>query len=209
MENSRIYHQIYDPIPYLLIENTFNQQEMELIWEELEFLNQPGKLMPPDQTKTAKSSDGEILNNNKGIFLDDLFSYNHNFSNILSLSNRLISKEVKVEFSRLNFGYNAIWQTNSHRTLINYYENGDYYRSHTDNALYSAITIFYKEPKEFSGGNFWISRFDHKIEIKNNMTILFPSFVEYHVDEVKMEEPSKGRGRYSISMFLCMEENLQ
>ena len=201
MENSRIYHKIYDPVPYLLIENTFNQQEMELIWEELEFLNQPGKLLSPDKTESAEGPDGKILKNNKAVFLNELFSYNNSFSNILRINRSILSKQTKVLFSELNFGYNSIWQSNMHTTLINYYEDGDYYDSHTDAALQTFITFFYKEPKQFTGGDFWLSSYNHKIEIENNMTIAIPSFLLHHVDTVKMKNEDHGFGRYSMTVF--------
>ena len=29
----------------------------------------------------------------------------------------------------------------------------------------------------FSGGDFWFTKHDYKIEVENNMTVIFPSFV--------------------------------
>lgn len=205
MENSRIYHQIYDPVPYLLIENTFNQQEMELIWEELEFLNQPGKLLPPDKTESAESPDGKILKKNKAVFLNELFAYNHSFSNILRINRSILSNETKELFSELNFGYNSIWQTNKHTTLINYYGDGDYYDPHIDEGFQTFITFFYREPKKFSGGDFWLSSYNHRIEIQNNMTIAIPSFLFHHVDTVNMDKKNHGLGRYSMTVFTSLQ----
>ena len=207
MENSRIYHQIYNPVPYLIIENTFNENDLELIWEELEFLNQPGKLLSPKETESAEDSNGKILKNNKAVFLNELFSYNNNFSNILRVNGSILYEETKDLFSELNFGYNSIWQSNIHTTLINYYEDGDYYDPHTDCALQTFVTFFYKEPKQFSGGDFWITDYNHKIEIQNNMTIAIPSFLRHHVDVVKMKDENYkiGDGRYSMTMFTSMK----
>ena len=201
MENSRIYHKIYNPCPYLIIENTFNQKDLELIWEELEFLNHPGKLLSPRETESAESLDGTLLKKNKSVFLDELFSYNKNFSNILRINKSVLSNQTKQLYSELNFGYHSIWQTDSHSTLINYYEHGDYYDSHMDSALQTFVTFFYKEPKQFSGGDFWITDFNHKIEIENNMTIVIPSFLNHHVDTVEMENEIYGNGRYSMTIF--------
>ncbi len=209
MENSRIYREVYDPIPYLIIENTFKEEELELIWEEFEFLNQPGKMYSAEGTGSAESPDGKILKNNKSVFLDELFEYNKKFSNILKINNSIVSPEVKTAFSKLNFGYNAIWQTNVHSTLLNYYHDGDYYDTHSDSSLYTSLTFFYKEPKQFTGGDFWLSRFKHKIEIKNNMTVIIPSFVEHHVDEVNMKNSVYGNGRYSMTIFLYTNPSIQ
>ena len=37
-----------DPFPHLIIENFYNDKELELIWEELRFLTKPDKLLPPE-----------------------------------------------------------------------------------------------------------------------------------------------------------------
>ena len=58
MENCRIYNQIYEPVPYLVIENTFNDDELALIWGELEFLNQPGKLTETDSAELDATTEG-------------------------------------------------------------------------------------------------------------------------------------------------------
>ena len=34
-----------DPFPHLIIRNFYNEEELKLIWEELNFLTKPGKLL--------------------------------------------------------------------------------------------------------------------------------------------------------------------
>ena len=36
-----------DPFPHLIIRNFYNEEELKLIWEELNFLTKPGKLLEP------------------------------------------------------------------------------------------------------------------------------------------------------------------
>lgn len=205
MENFRDYSKEYDPIPHLIIRNSFNQNELDLIWEELEFLNQPNKMLPPNKTASALDDDGEVLKKNKSVFLEELFSFNKNFSNILKINSSLLNRETKNNFCQLNFGYNSMWYANTHTTLISYYDDGDYYLPHIDASLYTCLTWFYKEPKRFCGGDFWFPKHDYKIEIENNMTVIFPSFVEHSVDEVKMETDKYGNGRYCMSMLVHMK----
>ena len=34
-----------DPFPHMIIDNFYNEKELELIWEELKFYTKPGKLL--------------------------------------------------------------------------------------------------------------------------------------------------------------------
>ena len=40
-----------------------------------------------------------------------------------------------------------------------------------DSALQTFVTFFYKEQKQFSGGDFWITDFNHKIEIEKRQVV--------------------------------------
>ena len=46
-----------DPFPHLIIKNFYNDDELELIWEELKFYTKPGKLL------TAKDFGGVVKKN--------------------------------------------------------------------------------------------------------------------------------------------------
>ena len=50
----------YDPFPFLEIENMYDDDQLKLIWQELEFLNQSDKFESPEKTGSAKRN-GEIL----------------------------------------------------------------------------------------------------------------------------------------------------
>jgi predicted 2-oxoglutarate/Fe(II)-dependent dioxygenase YbiX len=135
--------------------------------------------------------------------LDDLYK-SRNISNILTVNKNLMSLHILEAFSSLCFLYENIKHTNDDTTLISYYDNGGYYKSHQDSALYTAITWFFKEPKKFNGGDFYFSNYNHKIKLKNNKTILFPSVITHSVDEIVMNNESDvgcGYGRYAVSQF--------
>lgn len=202
MEDKQLIIKNYNPFPFLEIENMYSEEELKLIWQELEFLNQLDKLENPEKTGTA-SINGEILKKNSGLYLDDLYK-SRNISNILTVNKNLMSLHILDTFSSLCFLYENIKHTNDDTTLISYYDNGGYYRSHQDSALYTAITWFFKEPKKFNGGDFYFSDYDHKIELKNNKTILFPSVITHSVNEIIMnnkDDVGRGYGRYSMSQF--------
>lgn len=202
-------HQIKNPFPFLQIENLYSEDELILLWKEFDFLTHPDKLESPENTGSALDEETKVpLKKNKGLFLDDLYS-SRNISNILTITKQLFSPVILNAFSELSFGYENIKYTNRDATLLSYYENSEYYKSHRDEALYTAVTWFFKEPKSFSGGNFYFTDYGIKIEMQNNMAVIFPSFVKHAVDEIILEKNNNltGHGRYSISQFLYISDS--
>ena len=108
------------------------------------------------------------------------------------------------ELININPLFRALPVTNYDTTLVNYYENANYYKPHADETLFSAISFHYKEPKKFSGGDFILNDFNLKIEIKNNMLIIFPGAYHHGVTEVIMNKKdlNQGFGRYSMVQFI-------
>jgi len=179
----------------------YSDEELDLIHQELVFLNHEHKLKGPEETGSAVEN-SIILKRNKGLFLDDIY-YRREISNILSINRKTFSKEYLELYASLTFGYGSILTCNCDTTLISYYENEAYYQSHTDDAVHTALTWFFKVPKVFEGGNLIFTEYDEVVEIEHNMTIIFPSFVKHSVEEVVMEENlPRGFGRYSMSQFL-------
>jgi len=203
-----IIHQIRNPFPFLQIENLYDEDELKLIWQELNFLNYPDKLQIPEKTGTALDKENIPLKKNKGLFLDTIYP-KREISNFLTVNRRLFDSEILDIFSELSFGYQSIKHTNDDSTLISYYEDADYYKPHEDNAIYTAVTWFFKEPKAFIGGDFYFSDYNVKIEVQNNMMVLFPSFVKHSVDEIILKDRSlSGYGRYSMTQFVYIASQL-
>lgn len=200
---NEVITKIKDPFPYLKIENLYTEEELELIADELIFLNHKSKLEDPETTGTARFS-GDILKENRGLFLDDLYK-RREISNILSINRKIFKKEYLEAYASLSFGYKSILECDVDTTLISYYENGGYYKPHKDNAVHTALTWFFETPKMFEGGDLFFPEYNEKIEIQQNMAIIFPSFVLHSVDEVKMDENiPKGFGRYCMSQFIAV-----
>lgn len=198
---NQIITKIENPFPYLKIENMYSDEELELIHQELVFLNYDHKLGGPEETGSAIDNN-IILKNNRGLFLDDLYR-KREISNILNVNRKVFNKEYLESYASLNFGYKSILECNYDSTLISYYENGGYYHSHRDTAIHTALTWFFKVPKLFEGGNLIFTEYDEVIKINHNMTIIFPSFVKHSVEEVIIEEDlPRGFGRYCMSQFM-------
>lgn len=193
MENFNNYIKRFEPFPHLIVESSFTENEQDLIWKELEFINLQDRL-------SSKSVNNAFENKNL-VSISDVF-LDQRFSDISRLTSSFLNKDIKKQFSELNFGYNTIWNTYSHTTFLSYYGEGDSYE-HKDNfSLYTILTFFHKEPKKFFDGELVFNNFNFKISIKNNTTILFPSFIPYSIEKITFDEFKKGYGQYCISTFL-------
>lgn len=193
MENSKNYIKKLDPFPHLIVESAFNENEQDLIWKELEFINLNDRL-------SCKSTNN-IFENKILVAIGDIFS-DQRFSDISKLTSVSLNREIKEKFSQLNFGYNSIWNTYNHKTFLSYYGENDSYEYTNNFSLYTILTFFYKEPKKFLGGELTFNDFNFEINIQNNTSILFPSFIPYSIKKVTFNKTFKGYGKYCITTLL-------
>lgn len=181
------------PVPHCIIYNYYNAKELELIFDELKFLK--GKLLPPEQTGTAVGEDGKPKKKNTGGFLDDFYA-KKDLSNILQLNKKIVSQEIWSKIAGAHWFYNYLKPCDrlAAKTLLSYYEDGDYYKPHTDSAMVTAISYHWTEPKPFEGGELYFG--DYLVPVQNNSLLIFPSCTEHEV------KPVKGGGRYALTQFI-------
>jgi Rps23 Pro-64 3,4-dihydroxylase Tpa1-like proline 4-hydroxylase len=189
--------------PYLKIRNYYNEEELALIWQELEFLSYQYKLQPPQKT----GQNNPNMKHNHGLFLDDVYM-KREYSNILKVNRKTFSAEIFKLYAGLHEMYENIFMINNDSTLLSYYENNGYYKSHSDVAAITSLQWIFKEPKRFTGGNLILTKYNETIEIENNMMIMFPSFLKHEVTAVEMDKEYcgyKGNGRYCLSQFMNIQ----
>ena len=189
------------PFPHLIIKKFYNDEELELIWEELKFYTKPGKLLE------AKDFGGVVdRTNSHALALDDVYENNkyRSLSNILTVNRKLFTSSALEAFDQLHDCCSISTSCNYDITKIRYYHNGEYYEPHTDKSFqFLAFSYFYKEPKKFTGGELIFPKYDYELTCENNSIIIFPGWVEHGVKEVKIENSDyyDGYGRYCISSF--------
>jgi Rps23 Pro-64 3,4-dihydroxylase Tpa1-like proline 4-hydroxylase len=201
-----IIHELTHPFPHLIIENIYNDVELKLIWEELEFLNKPKKFHEPEKYGASYSISHENVikynTNSKALDLDYIYS-DRNISNILRINVKTFNyAQIYSNLSPYNLKF---LQANFSITKIRYYENGDYYLPHSDCKYDTlACTYFYKQPKKFAGGELFFPQFDnYQLSCKNNSCVIFPSYFMHGVKEVHIEniDYNSGCSRYCMSQF--------
>lgn len=204
-----VSHKKHDKASFMLFEDVFNTIELKHIWQEAMFLCHERKFSGPSVTGSA-IEDNEFIKNNKGIWLDKLYS-DRKISNYLSLYRKPFDSilDQKDKLIDIDFNMKLFYLTSADVTLLSYYEDSDYYKSHTDNSCYTYIFWLFREPKLFSGGDLVFPELDLTINVKSNMAILFPSWLDHKVDNVSIcdtIEKFNCNGRFSFTTFFKIED---
>jgi hypothetical protein len=203
-----VKHITTDKFSFLTFENVFDEKELSYIWKEAIFLCDENKLQLPEKTGSAKSNNGlTLLKSNKGLFLNEC--YNFDLSNYLKIYTKFLPflKKEREKLIDKDYSMNLFFNTNVDYTLLSYYENEDYYLSHDDKSCWTYIFWLFEEPKKFKGGNLIFDDIDYQIDVKNNMSVLFPSWAKHSVSEIIMDEKNEvcsGKGRFAFSTFFKM-----
>ena len=203
-----------EPFPLMVVNNFYNQQELNLIWKELDFYTAPNKLV------SAENYGGVVgYTNAKALILDDLYrNYEsdekgvdyRNISNILTVNRKLFECGVLDTFANIHGCVSIANKTNHYITKVIYYHDGEYYDPHTDKStMFLAFSYFYREPKKFVGGDLEFPKYDFKLPCTNNSMVIFPGWVEHGVRKVKIKDSDyyDGWGRYAITSFFSCRDN--
>ncbi len=194
---------VLNPFPHLIISNYFTPEEMEKVWKETEFLFP--KLLPPEGTHAALV-DGQSEERKKrgiGVFVDEVYQPNsRHFSDILEVTRKMYHNTAFHEMVEpLGIYFKLFKNVNWDSTLLQYYGDGDYYKGHQDQSLFTASITYFKEPKQFTGGDMMFPNDRYVIPCENNQFIMFPSIMEHEVMEVSAT-PSPMGGRFSIAHLI-------
>tara|TARA_Y100000004_G_C8892708_1_gene402758 strand:+ start:287 stop:949 length:663 start_codon:yes stop_codon:yes gene_type:complete len=195
-----------DPFPHLIVENFYDDEELKLIWEELDFYTKPDKLLPAKNFGGADSK-----TNSSGLWLDLIYKNSgddkpnyRNLSNILTVNRKIFNSSILEIMSSVDLSCRNFDKINYDTTKVRYYHNNEYYKPHTDATVDLLIfSYFHREPKKFTGGELYFPPFEYEFPCNHNSLIAFPGYVEHGVKRVKIENSDyyEGNGRYCISSF--------
>ena len=187
------------PFPHLIVDNFYDDEELELIWEELKFYTKPGKLLE------AKDFGGVVeKTNHRALQLDVIYDGYRDLSNILTVNRKLFTSKILDVFAEIHESCWIAPMCDYDITKVRYYHDKEYYEAHTDKSFqFLAFSYFYKEPKKFTGGELFFPKHNYELTCENNSTIIFPGWVKHGVKEVRIEDSAyyDGWGRYAITSF--------
>jgi Rps23 Pro-64 3,4-dihydroxylase Tpa1-like proline 4-hydroxylase len=190
--------------PVLVIDDMYTDTELTSIWEELAFLTSSKRLHNAEKVGAAVGEDGELKKNANGVFLDEFYTQRSS-SNILEINRKLFADQIIEYALQVSIFYGLLRNVNYDMTLINYYDNAQTYKVHHDHSAFSAITMFYKEPAHFAGGDLEFPDIGLTVEKRNNRMVMFPGSLNHAATPVSMQSnypPFSGFGRYSMAQFL-------
>jgi len=194
-----------EPFPHIIFHNFYNEEELELIWEELNFYTKPGKLV---ETKDYGGVVG--YTNAKALWLDKLYGTKYrDVSNILQVNRKVFEKEILESFSNVHACCSIAATCNHDSTKVRYYHDGDKYDPHVDSTIqFLGFSYFYREPKRFEGGELFFPDYDYTYSCDNNSLIMMPGWVRHGVTEIKIKDSDyfQGFGRYAITSFFSNKE---
>lgn len=187
------------PFPHAIFRNFYDNHELGLIWEELNFYTRPNKLLDVEEYAGVVG-----FTNARAIILDDVYDNNRSISNILTVNRKIFNEETLEIFSNISDCCSLARDCNWDVTKVRYYHHGEYYKPHIDKAMpFLAFSYFHKQPKRFTGGELVFPKYDYSFDCDDNSLIIFPGWVEHGVNEVSIQNSDyyDGYGRYAITSF--------
>ena len=193
---------VFDGIDAVVIDNFYDESEFSLVLEEC--ISLLPMLRSADDTSSAVDIEGNNLKKNSGVFIDSPLCNIECFT-----KDKIKSHQLKDEMLNTNSLYKVFFGLNKFSTLISYYKDGDSYKPHVDDSIYTVLVYVHKTPKKFTGGELILNSYiDGKyatIECINNRAIIFPSITPHSVTRVNLEKDSGEDGRFCISQFVHYE----
>lgn len=183
----------------------YTEEEKQKIWIELQYLrsNENGWNIPNYEQNAYDRESGQLFLKNAIQYgvnykkqMDPATAYN---SSIYVYGNKLRKwYDVLTNHAEL---YLQLGEISDRSTYITYYPGNDScYYSHRDACTFTMLSYFYKEPKNFTGGEFYVE--DRNYEIHNGFTVIFPSWMRHGSTEVRLiDEKVEESGRYAVANF--------
>lgn len=189
----------------MFVREWYEDYEYKLIWKELDFLSDFNKFKSSQEEGAKIQAPDAVVNylsNHKSLHLNTVYQ-SYEMSNIMLVTQKLFSSGILSVYGRLNEYASIAHTLNQSGIKVGYYENGDSYEAHRDNACFTCLSYLYKTPKKFEGGSLKFVDYNIECECENNSLVIFPSYIRHQVDPIKLNaEPNNMNGRFYISQFL-------
>lgn len=195
-----------------VLKNFYTKDEIDRIWKEIQFLdsNDYGWKYPNKFYNATDKNNKLLLKETKQLGLSLMYGNydngNYPKSNIYTLGKKLLNWTEAL--SEKHNVYSNVKNVTYHGCSLNSFGDNSEYKLHHDASMYTMLSYFYEEPKNFTGGKFIVE--DREYEISNGFTIILPGWLKHGVTPVKIIDKSRKKsGRYSVAHFFGIGERKQ
>lgn len=195
-----------EPFDHIIIHDVLDDIQMQRVGNEIQFIEPRMKRVGEEGYIGGSAKDqhsGDYLKTNRGIFLNNTYNPQNNVSYLVEYMLQLCtSRELNSRAEELGFYFRLFCKVTRYYFLLQYYGDGDEYKSHRDNSTFTSILFLHKEPKNFTGGDFYFEEYDYTVTPENNKMIIFPSVIYHTVTPVKIIDPEIPLGgRFSLTIM--------
>lgn len=195
-----------EPFDHIIIHDFLDDVQMERAGTEIQFLYPRMKRVGEEGYIGGSAKDtgsGEYLKKNRGIFINNTYNPQNNISYLVEYILQLCTgKELNTAAEQLGYYFRLFGKVTRYYFLLQYYDQGDDYKSHRDNSTFTSVLFLNKEPKNFTGGDFYFEEYDYTISTENNKLIIFPSVIYHTVTPVNIINPDIPLGgRFSLTVM--------
>jgi hypothetical protein len=170
----------------LVIDNWYSDEELRKVFVEFDYYMNNGLdnlIKSETDSSTARTKEGGSKAKTYRFYIDPT-----KFSALYRYNYKYMSDEFgKMVLDNTIFG-GYLNNTRKNSLMVNYYEEGKYYKSHTDVSVVTQLTWLFREPKMFDGGDLILTDMGETIECVHNRTVFFPGFYPHEVTKVTMSE---------------------
>lgn len=195
-----------EPFEYIVIDDFYTKEELELMWQEFTFLLHDHKLFS-GAIVGSPPVDGKSLRNGNGIYLDTAYTYRQ-MSNILKVNRKMFDRELTAELSKNTLIGKYLRYSLVDNTLLSAYTSGGYYKPHRDNTTLTAISWHHKHPKCYTGGELYFPEYNLQIEHKDNTLVIFPGCILHGVTDIISQSESMLDNRIALVTGIGQSKSL-
>jgi hypothetical protein len=190
------------PQGYAVIDQTFTDLELKTIWTSIDHIQNQGLFQRPHQTGSAiDPRTGQLLKNNRSLFLDDLDPKDHQPDLRPLITSLWANRDLIKAMTALDPCWSLLNNINYATSLLSYYESGERYPPHRDRSVFTILTWLWREPKSWQGGELRLPTLGLTHPVGNNQSMIFPGSLLHEALAPVMTTDQPGQGRYCLAQF--------
>jgi hypothetical protein len=197
------------PFEFLVIDNFLDSKQEKGVMNEVNFILDNDILnKSPSKAVDGSAEDPftkEVLVKRHSIFLHNFLVRHRSTSKIYqAIKDNFLMSDLPINYpNSILLKYVPI--TNHDATLLSFYKDGDYYKSHNDYSVLTGILYLIMD-KDFEGGDLYFPEFDFKHTALNNQFIAFPSCVMHEVTKLhSLKKNDDSYKRLAITTLITID----